>query len=296
MKNIFLFLSLLCLCNVSNADVVYFSRLPTPTGVEKSSDPSIPKIGWNRWTTANFTILSIDLNQGDYLSNNIEQMKSWCLERWGLQDVKYNTECRIYCVPDRETMQRLFNISEPRAEVKNDLNKNTVNYLWLVLDGKPAEVIPAALTLVSLREYEAATKSKIGWWAHRGISDLNLSIPQIKNNIVFSEPFIENDDKMFFTKSLVTVTEDTWRKLTPEQQKLYDSEAASLCLMIRKEYGQNIFLSSLGMSNEKAVKEILGFSNFTSFDITFKRFLVNIVKDVKDGRTPDNYLQILRKE
>ena len=297
MKNTFLFSTMVLFCNTCfSQDLVYFKSLPTPTGIEKSNDPSIPKIGWNRWTTTNFTILSIDLNQGDYLKNNIEQMKTWCMQRWGLQDMDYKTECRIFCVPNKETMQKLFNIETSRAETKNDINKNTVNYLWLVLDGRPAEVIPSGLTLVSLREYETATSRKIGWWAQRGMAALNISIGQIKTNITYSERFIENNDKMFFSKSLFSITEETWKKLSIGEQNLFDSEAAALCLMIRKEYGQSMFLSMLEYSNEKSLKETLGFSNYTHFDITFKRFLVNICKDIREGRTPDNYLQILRRD
>jgi hypothetical protein len=297
MKNTFFFLAIFLFCNTCfSQELVYFDKLPTPTGVEKSSDSSIPKVGWNRWTTTNFTILSIDLNQGDYLKNNIEQMKKWCMERWGFKNISYKTECRVFCVPNKETMLKLFNIELSRAEIANEINKNTINYLWLVLDGRPAEIIPSALTLVSLREYELTTSTKIGWWAHRGIAGLNLSIIQIKTNIMFSETYIEKDDKIFFSKSLFSITEETWKKMSAEEQRLFDSEAISLCLMIRKEFGQEIFLNMLGSTTEKSLRQILSFSSYSHFDITFKRFIVNIVKDVKDGKTPENYLQILRKD
>ena len=44
---------------------------------------------WNRYTTENFTILSIENKQGKWLSYNIENIKSWCVKRWGLPNIKF---------------------------------------------------------------------------------------------------------------------------------------------------------------------------------------------------------------
>lgn len=273
---------------VYSQDQVYFQSLPVPSGVEMSNDPTIPNIAWNRWTTQNFTILSIDPAQGEYLKDNIEMMKSWTLTRWGLQDIKFSKECRIYCAPNKETMKKLFNIDSSFAEVKGD-----ISYLWLVLDGKPSEIVPSGLTIISLNEYQKVSGRNYGWWVHRGIPNINLTLPQIRNNMISIEASLQKDNEIFFSKSIFTLTETEWKKLPENQKKLFDLESAAMCLLIRKEYGQNLFLQFLNSSySENELSNILGFSGYNNFDITFKRYLVNLTGDIRANKTPDHYLQV----
>ena len=270
---------------------VYFQNLPVPTGVELSNDPMIPNIAWNRWTTQNFTILSIDPSQGEYLKDNVEFMKSWTLTRWGLQDIKFSRECRIFCAPNKEIMKKLFNIESSFAEVKNN-----INYLWLILDGKPAEIVPSGLSIISLSEYEKVTNKNFGWWLHRGIPNINLTLSQIRNNMISIERVIQNNQEMFFSKSIFTLTESDWKKLSENQKRLFDLESAAMCLLIRKEFGQNLFLEFMNSRySERELNSILGFSGYAQFDITFKRYLVNLTADIRSNKTPDHYLQVLSR-
>jgi hypothetical protein len=268
---------------------VFFKTLPVPSGTTPSTDPSIPTIGWNRWTTKNFTINSIDIDQGEYLFNNIESMKTWCLERWGLPDIQFSAECRIFCAPNVDMMKKLFNLDRTCGGVKQVDGKLVISYLWVVIDGKPTEVIPSPLTIICLKEFNYQNRLNIGWWLYKGMSVLNSSIPQIKNNVVLAS----QNKTPFSSKSFFSATEDDMRKATLEQKQLFDAQAATMCLLIRKEYGQKKFLLFLRNSNsEHVVKEYLGFTNLETFDITFHRFKDNLANDISQNRTPDSYLQI----
>lgn len=287
MKFYFLFLCLFFAKDIYAQEIVYFQELPVPTGIKKSVDSSIPNIRWNRYKTQNFSILSIDINQGKFLETNIELMKTWSITRWGLPDNLYSIECRIFCVPDKETMLKLFNMDASFAEVLGG-----INCIWLILDGKPAETIPSALTMVSLSELEK-DGYKFGWWLYRGLPNINLSLSQIKSNLIFIKPFIENDEGMFFTKSIFLMTKEKWEKLPVEQKKLFDAESASLCLLIRKEFGEKLFLKFIITAySESDLNECLGYDSYNQIDGAYKRFIINICEDIVTKTIPDSYLQI----
>lgn len=283
-------LLILSSCIVANAqDKVYFEQLPVPSGVAPSQDPSIPKIAWNRWTTKNFTIHTIDFDQGEFLFQNIEQIKTWCLTRWGLPDIQFSTECRIFCAPTKEMMKKLFNIESSFGEARVDSDgKLIISYLWLVLDGRPSETIPPALTVVSLKEFNFKYRLNMGWWIYRGIATLNATIPQIKNYIAQGAKI----DNMTASKIMVT-TEADWKKLSVDQKRIFDAKAALLCLLIRKEHGQRKLLLFLKNSNyNDDVKQYLGFTDLAAFDGAYNRFIANLFNDIRQNKTPDEYLLI----
>jgi len=274
---------------------VFFEQLPVPSGVQPSVDPSIPKIAWNRWTTKNFTIHSIDFDQGEYLFHNIEQIKAWCLKRWGLPDIQFGSECRIFCAPNVEMMQKLFNINGSYGEVREVDGKITISYLWLILDGRPAEVVPSALTMICLKEFNSQFNLNLGWWLYRGMSVLNGNVSQIKRNVALAgapktlawKPSVHD----FFA-----ITEAEWKKLTPENKQIFDAKAAVLCLFIRKEYGQKKFHYFLKYDNyEHDISDYMGFNKLPEFDGALTRFTGFLAEDVKRNTTPESYLQIENK-
>ena len=290
MKFYFLILCLFFAKDIYAQEIVYFQELPVPVGVKKSVDSSVPNIRWNRYSTPNFSILSIDASQGRFLESNIELMKNWSATRWGLPDEKFTTECRIFCVPDKEMMLKLFNMDISFAETRDG-----INCIWLILEGKPTETIPSAVTMVALSELQKNNSFNLGWWLHRGISNINLSLPQIKSNLLYVEPFIKNDEEMFFTKSIFSMTKEKWEKLSLEQKKLFDLESAALCLLIRKEFGEKLFLKFASSSySEKELYECLGYVDYNQIDASYKRFLTNICEDIKNKIIPDTYLQVNR--
>ena len=272
---------------------VYFETLPTPNGVQPSGDPSIPQIGWYRWTTKNFSIHSIDKTQGEYLFGNIEQMKSWCLTRWGLPDADFTAEARIFCATSTEEMKKLFNIDSSFAEVREEGGKIKISYLWLVNDVRPAEIVPPALTVICMKEFEKKNSQNIGWYAHRGMAVLNETLPQIRRNLGGLDAVLQKDSEIFFSKSLFQMTEADWKKQTPQMRQLYDNEAAVMCLLIRKEFGQKNFQSFLRAGPNVSSDWVLGFKTNGELDATFKRYMFYLVQDIKQNKTPDTYLQIV---
>lgn len=289
----YIFLILLIVSNnVFSQEKVFFDSLPVPVGIKTSVDPSVPQIAWLRWTTRNFVIHSIDFQQGQYLTANIEQMKVWVLERWGLETSDFSAEVRIWCVPDKATMKKMFNFDDSRGEVIEENGKIKISNLWIVLDMKPAETIPAALTVVALREYENKNKVKFGWWVHRGLPVLNMTLSQIKNKLATLEQPLKNDSAIFFSKSLFSTKPQDLNNQTLEVKNLFDTQAAMMCLLVRKEFGQNNFLSFIQDSSLQK----LGFRDNGEMDSVFKRYMFYLVQDIKQNKTPDSYLQIIKVE
>jgi hypothetical protein len=277
----------------SGQETLTHVTLPHPAG-SAPSDPSIQNLAWNKWDTANFTILSIDEAQGRYLFENIEQMKTWVLSRWGLPDVKFSAQCKVLCVPNKDLLKKLFRLDNSQGEVRRNQD-GTLNMtvLWLVLDTKPAEVIPPALTQVCLSEFEQSQRLKFPLWTYRGMSILNGTLPQIRADFGSLGGRIDTDQRMFFGNKLFMLTEDEWRKSDVETKKLYDQQAGAMCLLLRKEFGQKNFHSFMSLQgSEQDLAKVYGFRGYSEFDSTYKRFMKNLSADVTSGRTPDAYLQI----
>ena len=55
-------------------------------------DPVVEGKQWNRWTTKNFVICSINNDQAQYLNKNLEDLKTWIYTRWGFSDMDFNSE------------------------------------------------------------------------------------------------------------------------------------------------------------------------------------------------------------
>ena len=307
---IFTAIMLIFCCVTANADepnveqrarpkVVTHIELPMPTGASNpTTDPSIKNLIWNRRTTKNFVILSLDDGQGEYLQKNIENMKDWATSRWGLPNVDFPNQgtepgCMILCVPTKELMKKLFRLERSHGEVRIKEGDVAKRVLWIVLDGSPAEAVPSALTLVCLKQIEVNQKIKIGYWMQRGMAVLNSTIPQIRSRIVSLRTPLSKDSEMFFSKRLFVMSEEDYRKQKPELQDLFDSEAAALCLLFRKEFGQQNMLQFIKQGGKEAVlRDTYGFQNCDHLDITFKRYMYHLASDIAASKTPENYLQI----
>lgn len=292
MKKVFLIL-LAMTSPAFGQEMVSHLDIPVPSGQKAPVDPEIQNLVWNKWDTPNFIILSLDKQQGRYLYENIELMKKWASNRWGLPDVKFSSECKVLCVPNRELMKKLFRLDNSYGEVRRKDGKITISVLWLVLDGKPAELIPSALTEACVSEYEQSIGNKCGWWFHRGSSILNQTLPQIRGQISNLQKSFSKDSKMFFSQSLFSMTEDQWLKETAENKLLFDQEAAALTLLLRKEFGQKMLHTFLmTKQSEQDFVAVYGFANYAEFDATLKRYMFQLSGDIIANRTPNSYLEI----
>jgi len=257
---------------------------------------------WNRWTSKNFVVCSIDDNQARYLNANLEKIKEWIFTRWGIDDFEFEAECRLLCVDDKNLYKKMFGIETSKVELKTENGKKFFA-VFLLLDDKPAKTIPIPITQVCMTQFEKRYDMKLGWWAYRGMGQLNSSIIDIRKQLAELNAIIKADKPMYFSDALFNTTEEQYAKLSVEQQQLFDRNAMALTLLLRKEFGQGKFLQFLketgkGKKPEAAMQSIYGFANFNQFDATFKRYMTDLTADVIGVNpkrvTPDAYLQIKR--
>lgn len=250
--------------------------------------PPKTEVKWIVFETPNFSIGVTDKEQGIYLQRNLEKMKTWAYTRWGLPDMDFSKKCKVFCVPNKKLMKTLFGLNGSYGEVTKDASS-----LWLIWEPEmsPAQTIPSALTLVCAAEFERASGIKMDYWFVRGMAYLNATIPQIRHNFLKLKTHLDKDDKIYFSKAIFTMDEERCRK--QKNMLLFDLEAAALCLMLRKEFGQkNLALFVSGNPSEQAMRAVYGFDGYRDFDSTFKRYMLNLCEDVSGDITPNDYLDI----
>ena len=263
--------------------------LPMPTGVtQPGDDPDLKNLVWNRFQSDKYTILSLNADQGKYLFSNIRKMQTWAMTRWGIPDQDLTVECRVLCVPSKNLMKKLFNLEQSHYEVRrNKEGKVEQLILWIVLDGTPAETVPMALTAI------ASADLGIPFWAQRGMSVLNGTIPQIRTGLGSLNGPLNTNQTMFWSKAIFTMTEEGYKKESQEKRDLFDQESAALCLMIRKEFGQTNFVRVVkSTGGETALKDVLGFDSYSQMDATYTRYMGHLASDIVQNKTPNSYLQI----
>jgi len=240
---------------------------------------------WNKWETDNFTILSVDEEQGKYLYKNIEEVKGWTLERWGLPNIKFRTKCKVFCVSDAETMKRFFGLQRSHGEVRGQ-----EIVLWLLLGDTPAASIPRPLTYVCMHELRAQYKlHNLGFWATRGMMVLNGTKSQIRRDLArLDEPFHANQ-KLFFADLLFQVSAVEWKKLDAGTRDVFDAQAAMVCLLIRKELGEVQF--SRFLRSGGSVKAV-GYRDAAAFNAVFKRYMQHLLSELDKEQLPNEYIQI----
>jgi hypothetical protein len=282
-------------CIIANGQEMTTTKLSGTVPI----DPALQNLVWNRWETRNFIILSLDEKQGLWLYKNIERMKTWVFLRWGLPDfdfpqriyskeVGFEPGCMILCVPNKEMMQKLWRKNKDHVETRKDIEGNiTLNFA--ILDNQS---ISKPLTVMCLKELENKLKMQINPVFVRGMAALNETVPQIRNRIDFVGEQLQINNKLLFSKALLAMRDHNLLGIDERTEYLFDSQAAVFCLMLRKEFGGRKFTDFFMKATESTLGEVYKFSGLDSFDRTFKRYMKNLSKDVKSGRTPDHYLQI----
>lgn len=265
---------------------------------------SVPKelegLQWNRWTSKNFTVCALDDTQAQYLHKHLELVKDWALVRWGLYDIDFSAECKMIVVHDPALFKKFFSIDATRVEVRRNPDgtiKESV--IFLLGDQPPSHIVPVPVSEVAMAEFAQRYNTKFGWWAYRGMGNLNGSISQIKSQIKELGTRLANNQGMHFTKGLLEMKPEDYAKLDQEQSRLYDNEAAIFCLYVRKEFGQDVYLNFLKNASENspqtAIQKTLKFESYDHLNRTFKRYMLDLAKDVSEDKTPESYLQIREK-
>jgi hypothetical protein len=268
------------------------SNILIPAG-EQVVQNDFQDLVWNRYTTENFTILSIENKQGRWLYYNIENIKSWCLKRWGLPNIKFEKECRVMVVPNKELLKKLFNISEPRYEARMVDGKLEIIALWLSLDADEdlVDTVPYFVTICSMLEIDQKFNTKSNIFLTKGMAELNRSLVKIKDNIRTAAT-VEGKDIV----NSFAVDNIKYKKMSPEDSENFDSKALIASLMLRKEFGENKFLRFL-FSNKNANDSLGLIYNFNSesFVKSYTRYCKDLASEIKDNKVPDFYLQVEKR-
>lgn len=252
---------------------------------------NLKDLQWNRYVTNNFVILSIDDSQGKWISRHINEMHSWCLTRWGFPKTELNKECRIFCVPNKTLLKKLFNLQQSKVEFRKDLT-----VMWFCLDDPLSSIVPTYLTYVCLAEFEINQNVKLGWWFKKGSSSLNASVSDIRSKINSFNDVLKKDHPVYTSENIFKMTEIDYLKETPENQLVFDQQAMMLCIMLRKEFGEAKLQGFLRLCNSNetpnVLKIIYGFQGYREFDKQYIRFLKDLCRGVANKKTPDDYLEI----
>lgn len=266
--------------------------LPSVTsGSSGSTQSDLDGLVWNRYTTENFTILSIQNSQGKWLNSNIENIKAWCLKRWGIQNFKFQKECRIMVVPNKDLLKKLFNINDNRCEIRKIKEDQEIIAVWMVLssDDDLVDVVPYFVTKCSLIEYDYYHNIKNNFALINGMALLNKSVNNIKN--IKNEEFVN-----YKILDLLAIDEDKYKKMNIDEKNKFDLNSLVLCLMLKKEFGENKFLKFL-FSNKSKEDSLSYIYNFTpnDFDKSFERYSLDLTKELKQNKVPNSYIDVKKK-
>lgn len=282
----------------------------------EAANPDVKDKVWNRWTSKNFVVCSIDDAQAKYLHENLEDVRGWVFKRWGLPDLNFSRECRLICVNDLALFKTLFGIDHSKVEVRREENGSVkMTTIFLLCEERPSQTIPAPLTEVCLIEMEQQYHLKFGWWFHRGSAALNGSLSDIRRRLADLRPSVVSGEPKRLglethtttatwatptAKSLFEMTEKEWNELDEGAKKSFDSNAMAASLFLRKEFGRNRFTELLRTTArgeramEATIQKVCGM-DYAKFDSIFKKYLQDLTGAIT-GQTgnppPDSYLQI----
>jgi len=293
MKSILVFAILLA--TVANAEEIAPTPYPVSYSIVDSvAVPGIPEeykhFRWHRFETPNFEVLAINRHQAIGLLNRCEPLKTWAQRRWGLQDVVYNRKCMVLCVPTQEIFKKWFrrpDVDPKVAKSKNvDGSDREVYAIWLAGEqGYLENKLPEKIGRVNLLNYEATYNISIGHWAHVGMSALNNHVNEVRRLLGSLDPKDSYKSKAVFKQT-------TQRVMGRLNNQEYRARAAVLCLMLRKQqYGGEKFiwfLSTMASSGpDQALATVYGWQGCAGFDVSYTRYVQNLVYDIRVGRTPN---------
>lgn len=286
---------LLAVFFASNAQANEFLSIDPP----ELNDPELKGMHWNRWVSGKFTVLSIDDNAGKNLALASNSIKSEILSKWNFADFEFKHECRIFCVPNKSILKKLFGRTENTFE--NWLNtEEKVLAIWLVLpeNSDYRESYPCFAKAI-FSEYESIGNVSLGHWFVNGASSLCDNPVDIKERLSLL-PLKIQDGEIFFSKTIFEMNSEKYSQLPKETKLLYDAEAMALCLMLRQEFGYvklNSFLkNSIEDNYDSIFPKVYGFKDCKDFDSKFSVYLKDLSRCYKEDRIPDTYLTIGEKQ
>lgn len=274
---------------------------PDEVSVEVKKSNGLPKelegLSWNRWTSKNFVVCSLNDPQAQYLHKHLELVKGWTFSRWGMYDIDLSVPCKLLCVDNKDIYRKLFNLESTKVEVRrNGSGKITETVIFLLINGPPSHTVPIPLAEICISEFAQKYNADFGVWTYKGMSNLNGTLEQIRSRILETKTKLDKNEPLFFSKGLLETNFEQYKILSEDDKKIFDDCSTIFTLMLRKEFGQEKYLKFLQKTSEgppeNAVKSVLMFKDYNELDQSIKRYMIDLSNDVSLGKTPDSYLQI----
>lgn len=288
MKTFFLIFALFLLAiGVSfGGDFVDSNHLVLPKTVNFLDEENYKNLQWNRYTTKNFTIISIDNNEGKWLSNNLDGIKEKCINRWGITNSELSAECRIMVVNNKELFKKFFNLSDSRVEFRKKDNKTDIIGVWLCIENHNHEDLEKVISQICFQDI-LNKKGLNKKFLEEGISLLAQNPQSIKELLKNVSADI----------SIINKTDDEYKKLPEEDKRNFQVNSAAICLMLKKEFGEKNFLKLMFFKDSDNISQILSVYNYKDKDElekTFKRYCSDLKKCIEKNQINDRYLKAER--
>jgi len=245
------------------------SQVPVPAAQSlPKAPPGLEGLSWNKWDTDHFVVISLDKSEGSALKSQVESMRSSVVGRWGIKP-NSGLNCKLVCVPDAKMLKRLFGLSEPAFEVLgSDGSGRSSCAIWFDME--------RSLLLPSLLAEAELSSDRSGDLARFGIPALERSPSHVREVVSSCS---DADLKTFLASK-------------DRSSEGFRRGAVVACLMVRKELGLVAFSGATGSSDP--LHKSLGFGTEERLYSTLSRYRSNLVEDIRNGRTPDEYLGVKR--
>lgn len=296
-KNLLFFVTLFFCPQLIADELTFPTGYPDVSNTTSEIDSELSSLQWNRYVNEKFVILSIDNKQGVWLNKNIKLINSWCLNRWGFNPVSFSKECRIFCVPNKELLKKLFGLDESRVEVRKKDGSIEISVIWVSLDGNPFSCMSSLLTRASFSEFEEQNFI-LPWWFIRSSEILNSSLSVIKSDL--SSLAIQEKNSLLNCKKMFETSFEDYNKMDGIQKSEFDKQALYLCLMLRKELGQVKLLTFLKVLEknklDSSLNFVYGYSGIKEFEDKYILYCKDLFNAINSEKVPDSYFEILSAE
>lgn len=242
---------------------------------------------WYRWTTDNFVILSIDYNQGNYLYNNIENVRKDLIAAWDFPDFKFPVECRLLCVKDPVLFDSLFRLNKSQVEIRKDSSgKVNLVVIFMLLNDTPNNTLPQPISQAYLIELSQKYHVNVPFWLYNGLPLLNRPPAKIREDL---SKLTDN----LSAEALFRTTNQTWNEIADKKE--FDGASEALCLMLVKEFGKVKLCNYIKLNDkENVLRKVYGFRSVEEFDESFHRYVKDLRAGIDKSETPDSYLQVTK--
>lgn len=289
------------LCGVAFAQEQQLQQVTLPSEVVRelvvpTTVPNIEGLVWNRWTSENFVVCSLNDEQGRYLTDNLEHVKTWVYDRWGFENLKFRTECRLICVSNTELFKEFFGLDESKVSIRYDESgKPELIVIFLLLNDKPSKTIPIPITEACLANLDVVYNFRTPLWAAKSFAHLNATIPSIQEKFRTVDSSIKQNRPLYGSKGVLEVKD--FDALSPEDKKEYIAASVVFTMMLRKEFGEdrlhNFYKHCAdGNSPEEGLRSIYRFDSYADCDSHMKEYVLEVVSKLDNKQIGDAYFQV----